>query len=330
MIEEMNALMKNDTWKLIERKSGMNVVKNKWVFKKKMKNDGTIERFKARLVAKGYTQKPGVDYEETFSPVVRYDTVRTMLSIACAQKMDILQFDIKTAFLNGDLEEEIFMEEPEGFESTNGKMVCRLKKSLYGLKQAPRAWNKKLKTVLRNVFLTETDSDPSLYVSENKDLMLAIYVDDGLVVYKNTALKDKLIATLNENFEVTIGDSSCFVGVQIKRDEDTMILHQTNYCQKVIEKFGMVDAKTVSTPAEAHVKLSKNQDECEDLPYQELVGSLMYLAVITRPDIAYAVSTLAQYMSCYNRHHWTAAKRVLRYLHTYYILSRRVCAICLL
>ena len=146
--EEFRALIKNDTWTLVKRTPDMNVVSSKWIFRKKLKADGSVERHKARLVARGFTQQEGIDYDETFSPVVRYDTVRTLLAHACDRGWDLYQFDIKTAFLNGDLEETIYMEEPEGYKTSDGSMVCKLKKSLYGLKQAPRCWAHKVEVGL--------------------------------------------------------------------------------------------------------------------------------------------------------------------------------------
>lgn len=315
MNEEMSALEENGTWILEPRISGQNVVRNKWVFRKKLKEDGSVDRFKARLVAKGFTQKEGVDYKETFAPVVRYDTVRVVLSFGVMNKMDITTFDVKTAFLNGDLEEDIWMEEPEGFASSNGTMVCHLKKSLYGLKQAPRSWKKKLSSVLHQFGLQATRSDPCLYVSKDSSLILACYVDDGLVLSKNPVERDRFLEALKRKFKITVGDTSSFVGLQIVRRGDQLFIHQKNYCLRVLERFKMLDSNAVGSPSESHVKLTKNLDDCEgDLPFQELVGSLMYLAIISRPDIAYAVNTLSQFMSNFNRSHWSAGKRILRYL----------------
>lgn len=314
MDDEMKSLLENSTWTLVKRDPKDNVIKNKWVFRKKLNADGTIDRFKARLVAKGYTQQPGIDYDETFAPVVRYDTVRILLSIAVDRDMDLTQFDVKTAFLYGDLSERILMEQPEGYQSSDGTMVCLLNKSLYGLKQAPRAWNDKFKSVLHSFGLEQSRHDPCLFVSKEKDLFLALYVDDGLIITKNTKLRDNLIAVLKKNFAVTIGDSTTFVGLQIKRNKEGIFIHQSSYCQKVIERFGMADCAPVSSPVDPKVKLRKSDAGPLNVPFRELIGSLMYLAVISRPDIAYIVSTLSQYLSNPDQNHWTAAKRVLRYL----------------
>ena len=315
MKEEMESLAKNKTWVLVDRIPGMNVVKNKWVYKVKTKADGSVDRFKARLVAKGYTQQEGVDFDETFSPVVRYDTVRCLLSLACQQNMKLIQFDVKTAFLNGILEENIFMEEPLGFESSSGKKVCKLLKSLYGLKQASRAWNICLRNVLVDFGLKQSLSDPCLFIAKDKDLYLVLYVDDGLVISRNQELEEALMTRLKNQFEITTGDCSSFCGLQISRNEDTLTIHQTNYCKKVLSRFKMETARSVSTPAEHHIKLVASKDESDrTIPYRELVGSLLYLSNITRPDICFAVNKLAQFLSCYDQSHWTAGKRILRYL----------------
>jgi hypothetical protein len=181
MKEELNSLIKNETWELVPCPSQRSVIKNKWVFRTKYKADGSLDKFKARLVAKGYSQKEGIDFTETFAPVVRYDTVRVLLSVAAALDLEMTQFDIKTAFLYGNLDEEIFMEEPEGFEtSRNGALVCKLKKSLYGWKQAPRQWNHKFNEFLLS--FKPTYSDPCLYTTPDWSLIIALYVDDGLVL----------------------------------------------------------------------------------------------------------------------------------------------------
>ena len=315
MDEEMKSLEKNRTWILVDRTPGMNVVSNKWVYKVKTKADGSVDRYKARLVAKGFTQKEGIDYTETFSPVVRYDTIRCLLSLACQNNMNLTQFDVKTAFLNGYLEEVIFMEEPLGFETSSGSKVCKLTKSIYGLKQASRAWNTRLKKVLIDFGLKQSLSDPCLFVSDQKDLYLMLYVDDGLVISSNPQLEEELMVTLQKEFEITTGDCSSFCGLQIIRKPDQIILHQETYCRKVLERFKMEDARSVSTPADSHIKLVASKEESDKrIPYPELIGSLLYLSNLTRPDICFAVNKLAQFMTCYDQSHWTAGKRILRYL----------------
>ena len=314
MDEEMAALEKTKTWSLVKRTPDMNVVKNKWVFRIKRKGDGSIDRYRARLVAKGFSQKAGIDYKETFSPVARYDTIRTMLSLVPAFNLKVTQFDVKTAFLNGELEEAVFMELPEGYGEDNA-IVCRLQKSLYGLKQSPRQWNMKVTEVLAKFGLQVCISDPCVYVNGSKTVIVCLYVDDGLIFWAHEKEKDRLVAGLEEHFDISIGDSSSYAGMQIEYVDGQVFVHQENYLHRVLQRFNMDDCKPASCPADPQVKLIKCEDHDEvDVPYRELVGSLMYLAVVSRPDIAYAVSVLSQYMSKFNNNHWTAGKRVLRYL----------------
>lgn len=296
------------------------VVKNKWVYRVKEKPDGSPYQYKARLVAKGFSQTAGVDYNETWAPVARFDSIRVLLSQVAASNLSIAQFDVTGAFLYGDLEEEIFMEEPEGFEtSKDGSMVCRLSKSLYGLKQSPRQWNKRFDDFLKAAGLQETEADPCIYTNQKKDLFLALYVDDGLICAKDEHTISLLLTKLQSEFKVTVGDSSMFLGIQIERRKGTgaVFIHQEMYLKKVLERFGMSDCKPMSTPCSPHDKLQKpesNDEIVRDVPYREIVGSLMFLMVCTRPDIAYAVSALSQFLDCPTNAHWTAAKRVLRYL----------------
>lgn len=183
MKEEIDALHENKTWDLVERPKGSKVINCRWVLKKKFNPDGTVERYRARLVAKGYAQKAGFDYDETFSPVARYDTVRSVLAVTAKEKLHLQQFDVKTAFLYGTLEEEVFMTQPEGFDDTSGR-VCRLYKSLYGLKQAPRCWNQCFVNFMKEHNLKVSTADPCLFFrsKDEKKLFIVIYVDDGLVV----------------------------------------------------------------------------------------------------------------------------------------------------
>ena len=325
MEEELNLLETNDTWSLVKLPPGRKAMKSKWVYRLKYKLDGSVDRLKARLVVKGCSQKEGIDYEETFSPVMRYDSIRTILSVAASEDLEMIQFDVKTAFLHGDLEEQIFMVQPEGFQTEDGK-VCLLLKSLYGLKQAPRCWNKKFTSFLEEFKLKATDADPCVFVSTGKEkkIILALYVDDGICCCSDREVLDKLVKALKTAFEIMVGDCSCFVGIEIKRNRTKrqMFLSQETYARKILNKYNMSDAHAISVPADPHVKLCKDmhprQDEgLEDMnnfPYRAAIGHLMYLMTCTRPDLAYAVSTLSQFMVKPNILHWRAVQRVLRYL----------------
>lgn len=322
MNEEMEALNKNKTWTLVDHPKQANVLTNRWVFKVKQKSDGSVERYKARLVVKGYQQKAGFDYSETFSPVVKFDSIRMMLTLAASKNMHIMQFDIKTAFLYGEIKENVYMIQPEGFNNGSNQ-VCKLNKSLYGLKQAPRCWNRKFVTCLEQLKLKSLEADPCVFRSDgsvDSCLILAIYVDDGLVVSKDKEKVQTLLKHLKQEFEIKISTLNMFLGIQLKRCHDgSIIAHQTLYTQKIITRFKMESAHPVTVPADSNQSLStlqvnKGEDPLPNIPYREAVGSLLFLSMITRPDIVYAVNSVSQYCSNFQKAHWEAVKRIIKYL----------------
>lgn len=319
MRDEMQSLAENNTWELVEKPQGRKIVRNKWVYRVKTDLNGDVDKFKARLVAKGYSQEAGVDYTETFSPVARFDTIRAMLSVAASEKMELAHFDVKTAFLYGELDEEIFMHQPEGHEDGTSR-VCKLKKSLYGLKQSPRCWNKKFTMFLEQQGLKQSEADPCLFLRPSTDghkLMISLYVDDGLVVAQRKDDLDKFLDELKLQFKITVSAASCFLGLQIQKHEDGSIaISQENYVTKILEKFKMSDCNSVATPVDRSCDLSLSDSDFvgNDVPYREAVGSLMYLTVGTRPDIAFAVSLVSQALDCPTKNHWAMVKRILKYL----------------
>lgn len=321
MQKEIDSLAEQDAWVLVPRPKDKNVIQSRWVFRTKYRSDGSVDRHKARLVAKGFTQKHGVDYEETFSPVVRFDTVRLLLSVVQAKGLFVKQIDVVGAYLYGSLDEEIYMEEPECFKTkTDGSVVCRLQKSLYGLKQSARQWNKRFRDALQSLGLQASQSDPCLYSNKAKNLLFALYVDDGIIAAKDKKTLDKCIKSLEHQFRVTVGDLDAFVGIQVDQLPDgSMKLHQQMYVKKLLSRFRMTDCHPVSTPVDASVVLckpevdDKNGDK-DSYPYREAVGALMFLAVCTRPDLAFAVSHLSQFLESNDKTHWQAAKRVFQYL----------------
>jgi hypothetical protein len=262
-------------WKLVDLPPGKKLISNRWVLRVKTKADGSIDRFKARLVAKGYSQKQGIDYDETFSPVARFDTVRTVLSVAAAENLKLLQFDIKTAFLYGELQEEIYMKQPEGYDDGSGR-ICKLDRSLYGLKQAPRCWNKRFVNFIEKQGLNCSSSDPCLFYRryEGKKLLIAIYVDDGLVAGTDDHEITNFVEHLKAEFKITVGSLDCFLGMHIKRlSNGSIFISQTSYTMKILEKFNMANANAVATPCEKSEQSDMKLDE--KVPYREEVGSLM-------------------------------------------------------
>eukprot|EP00253_Pinus_taeda_P004652 PITA_04652 len=289
MEEEMDSLMHNQTWDLVRLPEGKTTLKNKWVYRLK-EEDGGKQRYKARLVVRGFAQKKGIDFDEIFSPVVKMTSIRTILSLVAAEDLHLEQLDVKKAFLHGDLEEEIYMQQPQGYEvKGKEKLVCRLKKSLYGLKQAPSQWYLKF-----DKFMSEQG---------------------------NKCAQKKLANSFTMK---DLGAAKQILGMRITRDRKNrkLTLSQNEYIQKVLKRFNMHNAKPVSTPFASHFKLSKemcpktqeDMDYMSKVPYASAVGSLMYAMVCTRPDIAHAVGVVSSYMNNPGKEHWMAVKWILRYL----------------
>lgn len=315
MDEEMSSLTENNTWELVNPPKRKRIVQNRWVLRIKSTADDTQGKFKARLVAKGYTQKAGIDYDETFSPVARYDTVRAVLSVSAAENLKLLQFDIKTAFLNGELSEEVYMRQPEGYSDKTGR-VCKLKRSLYGLKQSPRCWNRRFTEFIKKQEMKRSSADPCLFTREKngKKLIIVIYVDNGLVAGSDKREIDFFVNELKKEFKITIGSFDSFLGIQVKQKEDgSIFITQRLYSEKILEKFGMAQSKTVSTPIEGQIEESEEVLK-DQIPYRQAVGSLMYLMTATRPDLAYALSIVSTKLDSPTQAYWMAVKRIYRYL----------------
>ncbi|KAJ4744662.1 Gag-Pol polyprotein [Rhynchospora pubera] len=328
MQEEIDSMEKNQVWDLVDLPRGRKAVGSKWVLKAKRKNDGSIERYKARLVAKGFTQVEGVDYEETFSPVVRFASIRLILAIVAVMDLELYQMDVKTAFLNGELQEEIYMVQPDAFV-VEGKehMVCRLRRSIYGLKQASRQWNLRFhQAVLSNGFRV-MEEDHCVYVKGSNDcfLIMTLYVDDILLAGNNKSLISSTQAWLSSMFDMKdMGEASYVLGVKITRDRTKrfLSLSQETYVKKILERYDMDGCRSVDTPIDKNTSLSSDmgpntdaeRKKMENVPYSSAVGSLMYAMLCTRPDICYAVSLVSRFQSNPGFAHWQAVKRILRYL----------------
>lgn len=312
--EELDSHHQNNTWTLVDKTPNMRLIGCKWVFR--IKEEPSGPRYKSRLCAKGYSQTKGIDYQETFSPTVRYDSIRLLLSEAAQHNLQIIQLDIKTAFLYGELEEDIYMTLPEGLTCDTNK-VCKLNKSLYGLKQAPRCWNSKFDAVLKKFGLVNSKADQCVYVGNinGAKCYLCLYVDDGLLFAKDVSTLKGLINDLQSIFEVKTCSLRNFVGVEIQKYDKYIFIHQSIYVEKLLNKFNMYNCKPNSIPVDPHMKLEKGEGETEqNIPYREAVGSLMHLATVSRPDISFAVSLVSRFLNCYNETHWNAVKKILKYL----------------
>ena len=318
--EEYDSIIKNRTWTLVPRPANRNIVSCKWVFKHKLDENGRIIRWKARLVARGFTQVYGMDYLDTFAPVAKMASLRILFAVAAEEDLEIQQMDVITAFLGGNLEEEIFMEQPEGFMIGNGDMVCLLGKSLYGLKQSARIWNIRIHRYLKAIGFTQSQSDHCVYINNTTGIILAMWVDDLIIFGKDMSTIDELKQQLRSEFEMKdLGDLKYFLGVHVTRNRQNrqLTIDQTTYIQMLLEKFDMQNCNAVSTPFAIGTKLKQASDGdilVDQREYQSIVGSLMYAMLCTRPDLAFAISQLSQFNSKPTSGHYAAAKHVLRYL----------------
>jgi hypothetical protein len=317
---EMDSIISNGTWEVVERPYGCKPVGCKWVFKKKLRPDGTIEKYKARLVAKGYTQKEGEDFFDTYSPVTRLTTIRVLLSLAASYDLLVHQMDVKMAFLNGELEEEIYMDQLDGFVSKGQEgMVCKLLKSLYGLKQAPKQWHEKFDRTLTSAGFVVNETDKCVYYRYGgaEGVILCLYVDDILIFGTSLNVIKEVKEFLSQSFEMKdLEDADVILNIKlVKESNGGVILTQSYYVEKVLSRFGYSDYKLVSTPYDASLILGKNKRIMRDqLRYSQIIGSLMYLASATRPNISFSVSKLSWFVSNPGDDHWKALERVMRYL----------------
>jgi len=319
---ELESLKKNGTWVIQRVPENRNIVGCRWLFKRK--EDG---RFKVRLVAKGYSQEPGIDFRETFEPVAKFTTLRLLLALIVENDWELHSMDVKTAFLNGELQEEIYMEVPEGVrENTEPGFACRLVKAIYGLRQSPRAWYQKIHTFFIGHQFLRSTQDYSLYINYERKVIVLVYVDD--LVLGAAHLEDIrwIKAALSKAFEMTdLDELKVFLGLEITRDRSQrqLTIHQQRYIDRILDRYGMNDARPIATPLDPHTKLlagtktDGEDNQIKSVPieaYQSAVGSLMYAMLGTRPDIAYAIGLVSQFNHSPRWNHWLAVKRIFRYL----------------
>ena len=289
-------MLENKTWELVNLPRGRKVLQNKWVYRIKHEGDEKKERYIAKLVVKGFSQKEGIDFTEIFSPVVKMSSIRVILGLVATLDLECEQLDVKTAFLHGELEEEIYMEQPEGFiEKGKEGLVCRLKKSLYGLKQAPRQWYKKFDSFMLEHGFQRLEADHCVYIKrydQGKYIILLLYVDDMLIVGHDKNKINRLKKDLGSKFAMKdLGLGQQMLGMQIMRDRKNkrLWLSQEKYIKKVLDMLNMKDAKPIGTPLAAHFKLStelcpsddKEKEEMSKIPYALAIVSLMYAMVCT-------------------------------------------------
>ena len=328
MKSEIGSMYENKVWTLVDLPDDRRAIENKWIFKKKTDANGNVTVYKARLVAKGFRQIQGVDYEETFSPVAKLKSVRIMLAIAAFYDYEIWQMDVKTAFLNGNLKEELYMMQPEGFVDPKGaNKVCKLQRSIYGLVQASRSWNIRFNEVIKAFGFIQVYGEACLYkkVSGSSVAFLILYVDDILLMGNNIEMLESIKAYLNKSFSMKdLGEAAYILGIKIYRDRSRRLigLSQSTYLDKILKKFNMENSKKGFLPVLQGMRLSKTQspttaadrEKMSSVPYASAVGSLMYAMLCTRPDINLAISLVGRYQSDPGMEHWTAVKNILKYL----------------
>ena len=325
MKKEFRSLKESDTWELVNLPEKSRVIGNKWIFNIKRNASGDIEKYKCRLVAKGCSQKYQVDFFETFSPVVRQSTIRLILALAVQYGLLVHHMDVTSAYLNSDLHDEVFMRQPDGFVDPNfPRKVCKLKKSLYGLKQSGREWNNKLHEVLVKMNFTRCNGDNCVYIKNKKNdfNIIAVYVDDLIIACSHDSELKKIKGKISAEFDtVDKGQLSDYLGIRVRRDGNrgSMHLDQEAYINDILGKFDMdIHCRTNYTPLNSGFNLFEEDDinlqKVDPQEYQSIVGSLMYIATSTRPDIMHSVSCLSQFNSNPNSRHLAAVKHLLRYL----------------
>ena len=317
--DEVEFIFQNHTWELVDLPQCSKPLGYKWIFKKKMKADGSIDKYKDILVIKGYKQKEGLDYFDTYSPVARISSIQMLIAIASIHNLEIHQMDVKTVFLNGDLDEEIYMKQPEGFiVPGQEKKVCRLVKSLYGLKQALMQWHEKFDSVMMTNGFKINECDKCVYVknTEHRFVIICLYVDDILIMGSNNEVIKTTKEMFNNNFDMKdLGVADVILGIKISKTSYGLTLSQSHYIEKVLKKFKQDDSSPMRTPVDVNLHLSKNTGKClSQQEYAQAIASLMYVMNCTRPDIAYVVIKLSRYTSNPGSDHWKAIVRVLRYL----------------
>ncbi|GJV62446.1 retrovirus-related pol polyprotein from transposon TNT 1-94 [Tanacetum coccineum] len=304
---------------LVPNPMDMTIIGTKWVFRNKLDENGAVSRNKARLVAQGYNQQEGIDYDETYAPVARLESIRILLAYACALDFKLFQMDVKSAFLNGFINEEVYVAQPPGFiDFAKPNHVYRLKKALYGLKQAPKAWYDRLKAFLIKHDYTIGMVDNTLF-TKKKDpnlIIVQIYVDN--IIFGSTCQEmcDDFAKIMHDEFEMSMmGELNFFLGLQIKQLEDGIFFNQSKYIKEMLKKFGLEDSKPMKTPISTETKLTKDVEgeSVDNTKYRGMIGSLLYLTS-SRPDIMFSVCLCARFQEDPKISHLEAVKRIIRYV----------------
>ncbi|GJV56313.1 retrovirus-related pol polyprotein from transposon TNT 1-94 [Tanacetum coccineum] len=319
MQEELNQFKTNDVWELVQNPMDMTIIGTKWVYRNKLDENGVVTRNKARLVAQGYNQQEGIDYDETYAPVARLESIRILLAYACALDFKLYQMDVKSAFLNGFINEEVYVAQPPGFiDFAKPNYVYRLKKALYGLKQAPKAWYDRLKAFLIKHDYSMGMVDNTLFTKKKDSnlIIVQIYVDD--IIFGSTCQEmcDDFAKIMHDEFEMSMmGELNFFLGLQIKQLDDGIFFNQSKYIKEMLKKFGLEDSKPMKTPMSTETKLTRDEEgeSVDNTKYRGMIGSLLYLTA-SRPDIMFSVCLCARFQEDPKTSHLEAVKRIFRYI----------------
>ena len=320
MAEEISAIERNKTWTLVKAPPGIKPIGVKWVFRMKKDQTGAIVKHKARLVAKGYSKKFGIDYEEIYASVARFDSIKILIAIAAQLNWNLHHLDVKSAFLNGVIKEDLYVMQPEGFVKRGKKShVLKLTKALYGLKQAPRVWNSKLNKTMDDLGFKRSKLNAALFYkgSEKEKVLVGIYVDDLIITGPRGELICKFKEEIKEKFEmIDLGLLSSYLGMEVRQSSVNIFLSQRAYINHILKAFKMDDCNAIQTPMEVHLKPHREAEgKLVNLTnFRSLIGSLRYL-MNTRLDITFCVSYLSRFMDKPSSEHLAAAKRILRYLN---------------
>ncbi|KAK8557642.1 hypothetical protein V6N12_009871 [Hibiscus sabdariffa] len=293
MRSEIDSMSENQVWTLVEPPEGIKPIGYKWVFKKKTDMDGNVQTYKGRLVAKGFRQIHGVDYDETFSPVAMFKSIRILLAIAAFHDYEIWKMDVKTAFLNGKLEEDVYMTQPEGFVTPeNAGKVCKLQRSIYGLKQASRSWNLRFNDAIKEFGFIRNEDEPCVYKKFSGSIVsfLILYVDDILIIGNDIPTLQSIKTWLSSCFSMkNLGEAAYILGVKIYRDRSRRLLglSQSTYIDKVLKRFSMEESKRGFLPMRHGISLSKEmcpstpqeRERMSQIPYASAIGSIMYAMI---------------------------------------------------
>nr|GFB41411.1 ribonuclease H-like domain, reverse transcriptase, RNA-dependent DNA polymerase [Tanacetum cinerariifolium] len=331
---ELDSINRNNIWKLTTLPKGHNVIGLKWVFKTKRDANRNIIKHKARSVAKGYIQEHGIDFEEVYAPVARMETIRLLLAIAANNKWEVHHLDVKFAFLHGDLKEEVYFTQPEGFlkKQDQGKFyrlikalyglrqapLYRLIKALYGLRQAPRAWNIKLDNTLKSLGFNKCALEQAIYTKTSKDstLLIGVYVDDLIITGTPKKEIDKFKAQMEEKFKMSdLGLLAYYLGIEVTQTNGDISIKQSAYANKILKEAGMINCNETLIPMDPETRLTKVTEGTMVNPteYQSLIGCLRYL-FHTRPDLSYFVGLLSRFIQEPREQHMKAIRQVLRYV----------------